>query len=239
MKDATSTGLVGRRGTPRSSRLSLTTQARVVDHIRNEILSGKAPLGSRLLQNEVAARLNVSSTPVREAFRELAAEGLVQIGARRGALVSEFTADDFLEVTELLALVEPANLVHAVPRLTVAQLDAASAHLGRMERTTNVSRWVVHNRAFHISLGSASGRTRHLRLLSQLLDINGLFVRQAVNEGVREQVEAQDQHRALLEACRAGDPHKAAELAREHIEPTLAHLRRQQAAATATADTDV
>lgn len=218
-----------RLGENAPAQLSMTTQARVVEHIREEILSGKAPLGSRLLQNEVAARLQVSSTPVREAFRELAAEGLVKIDARRGAVVCEFDAEELLEVTELLALIEPANLLIAVPRLSKEHLEDAAGFLARMDRSTNVSRWVVLNRSFHMSLGRASERSRQLRLLSQLLDINGLFVRQAVTEGVRGRVEAQDQHRALFEACQAGDAHKAATLAREHIEPTLAHLREKAA----------
>lgn len=205
--------------------LSKTTQARVAERIREEILGGQIAFGSRLLQNEIATRLNVSSTPVREAFRELAAEGLVKVDARRGAIVCDFDAQEFLEVTELLALIEPANLLVAVPKLTEDIVAEATRVLDRMDRAKTNNQWIVLNRAFHLGLAQASDRHHYLGKLSQLFCINGLYVHRVMNSGVRERREAQQQHRDLLEACREGNPDKAARLAIEHIEPTLAHLR--------------
>jgi len=132
-----------------------TTQQRVVDFLRKRILSGVVPVGGKLLQNDVSKELGVSTTPVREAFRTLEAEGLVRIDSHQGAVVRELTSAEQIEVLELLRLVEVDNLRHAVPRFDAETLRPAEDLHQRMLSPQSASRWIVLNRDFHLALGSA------------------------------------------------------------------------------------
>src|SRR5918994_5413770 len=95
-----------------------TAQESVAEAIRSGILTGVLPPGTRLAQIDVAARLSVSPTPVREALRGLVTEGLVRSERHRGFFVIALDAEAIEEVYELRALVESHALRVAVPLLT-------------------------------------------------------------------------------------------------------------------------
>lgn len=104
-----------------------TIQEYVLGTLRAEILQGVYKAGTRMRQEEVAKRLGVSTTPVREAFRDLRAEGLVAIDPNKGVEVRGLTADDVSEIYELRMLLEPMLAARACLRASAAQLDAAQA----------------------------------------------------------------------------------------------------------------
>src|SRR5262245_24385406 len=84
-----------------------TAPQAVADALREAILSGALPGGSRLIQSSLANHFGVSSTPVREALRQLAAEGLVQFDSYRGAVVFTPSAEEIEDVWDLLLRLEP------------------------------------------------------------------------------------------------------------------------------------
>lgn len=91
---------------------------RVTRRLRDEILDGHRPPGSRLVERDLAAELGVSRVPVRDALRALVAEGLVTARPRTWAVVREFTASDVADLTEVRAAFEPLTFRLAAQRRT-------------------------------------------------------------------------------------------------------------------------
>src|SRR5882724_2835899 len=135
-----------------SDGMPLTRAGAVAQRLREMITSGELPLGSRLRQNEIAARLGVSSTPVREAFLLLAREGLVHQDTHRGAVVFSPTVADVQENYEIRIALECLAIELATRQLGPRQLDELDALLVRMNealRTDLALHTKVLNRQFH------------------------------------------------------------------------------------------
>jgi DNA-binding GntR family transcriptional regulator len=105
---------------------------RAVGTLRELILHGDFPAGARLAEVELAERLGVSRTPVREALARLAAEGLVEITPNRGARVTTWSVGELEAVFELRAALEPRLTALAVPHATAADADALDDLAERM-----------------------------------------------------------------------------------------------------------
>ena len=193
--------------------------------LREQILLGQIRPGDRLRQVEIAAELELSTTPVREAFRSLATEGLVQIDEHRGVFVRKLTLEECIEMQELVAVVEPDNLRHAVPLMHEATLGEADAIYRKMNRADVGNRFALLNRELHLTLARASGRPRANALLAELLTLSALHVPSDSTRMPGRRAQAQREHRALVDAARAGDAEEAARLAYEHCQPILNLLR--------------
>jgi DNA-binding GntR family transcriptional regulator len=134
---------------------SLTSAERALAALREQILGGEVPPGARLGEVELAERLGVSRTPVREALSRLAAEGLVEITPNRGARVATWTVAELEGVFDLRSSLEPQLTAHAVPRATEADLDELDllAHhmveVGTPGPRQDLDALVPLNRAFH------------------------------------------------------------------------------------------
>src|SRR6185369_14858007 len=117
--------------TPESAipRQSLTSA--VADKLREEIIRGTIPEGAQLRQDAIAARYHVSRIPVREALRQLDAEGLIAIVPNRGAVVPALSPEDIEELFAIRALLEPEVLKQSIPHLTEEDLSQAEAILRR------------------------------------------------------------------------------------------------------------
>ncbi|WP_432852933.1 GntR family transcriptional regulator [Amycolatopsis sp. CA-161197] len=129
-----------------------------MDALRELILKGEFPAGARLGEVELAVRLGVSRTPVREALTRLAAEGLVEIVPNRGARVSRWTVAELEGVFELRTLLEPQLTALAVPHATEADLAALDELAARMVEVgcpgpgQDLDALVPMNRDFHAKL---------------------------------------------------------------------------------------
>lgn len=128
---------------------------RAVGAVRELILRGEFATGSRLGEAELAERLGVSRTPVREALTRLAAEGLVEIIPNRGARVSSWTVAELEGVFDLRAALEPRLTALAVPRASAADADEleelahAMERVGRPGPAQDLDAIVPLNREFH------------------------------------------------------------------------------------------
>ena len=132
-----------------------TSAGRTVAAVRELILRGDFPAGSRLGEVELAERLGVSRTPVREALGRLAAEGLVEIVPNRGARVPSWTVAELEGVFDLRTALEPRLTALAVPRATAAdvaaleELAAAMLEVGAPGPDQDLDAIVPLNREFH------------------------------------------------------------------------------------------
>ncbi|MFD0478644.1 GntR family transcriptional regulator [Nonomuraea thailandensis] len=135
-----------------------TAHAFVYETLRRAILGGDLPLGYRLVQADIAAQLKVSITPVREALRDLAGEGLIRIDAHKGAMLREFDLSEVREIYELRRMLEPVSIRKAVERITDDEIDRAEGLRRRMRDELDPGEWVELNRRFHAVFGDAAAR---------------------------------------------------------------------------------
>ena len=193
----------------------------LAEHLRNDIVRGHFRPGQALVQEDLAARYGVSRSPVREALRQLEAEGLVRYHLNRGAFVAALSAQDIREFYGVRRILERGAIRLAVPKLTDAGLKAARA-LEAAFRSEKDARSVAgrHN-AFHEAIYAASGNAKLLEAISRH------YVRLARVPDMERRVAevlrcSRRDHRALLDACCARSV-AAAEAA------TLAHLDHLEA----------
>ncbi|GGB33401.1 GntR family transcriptional regulator [Roseibium aquae] len=200
------------------------------DRLKADILSSALPAGYQAPEPDIAVRLGMSRTPVREALIRLEAEGLVSLVPRRGALVVGITASDLEEIYELLSVFESAVAAGVARKgLTPGsheELTLLAQQLDNLGAEADVDGWVQSDRSFHCRLAEFYGNMRLLRQMSGLFDqvhrarliLHGLAPAELGPRGV---------HASILAAISARDADQAQRLAREHRLDTLAALKAQ------------
>ena len=197
-----------------------TLREQVADHLREEILSEHLAPGAELGEVALARSLGVSRGPLREALGQLAAEGLVTIVPRRGAVVRRLTRREFIDSYQVREALESLAIRLAVPRLSLADKDELHEMCAQMERAAadgDVDRFFEINRQFHARLVHASGNQKLEEVHGQVVAQMARLMKKSVElRGGTQQSAAE--HRAIMDAVDAGDPVRAARLLEEHIE---------------------
>jgi DNA-binding GntR family transcriptional regulator len=193
-----------------------TTAKVVAERLREEIQHGTLAPGTRLRQNDVAQRFGVSTTPVREAFAQLQAEGLVRIDPHRGAVVFHPSVDDVLEFYEIREALESLAVSHAIPNLRAEVARDLDAVIDLMRRTEDPRQWLKLNDQFHLRLYEAAGRPRLSALIDSLRDASAPYIHMFVASRPLSE-RANEQHHAILDACVRGDAPGARRAIREHL----------------------
>lgn len=195
-----------------------TAHVFVTETLRREILNGRLGGGTRLGQSDIAKHLGVSTTPVREALRNLASEGLVEIDPHRGAFVTELDDADVMEIYELRSELEPLALRLAMPQFTREVVDRLDRLHHEMNATPQLASWVALNRDFHTTMYQPAGRPRLSAMIASLQDgsIMAVGARLAHTSGVRD--EANEEHARLVDAIRALDVELAVGQLRAHLD---------------------
>lgn len=206
-----------------------TTHEYVRDVLRQAILRRELPWGTRLIQSEIASQLGVSTTPVREALRDLAAEGLVTMDAHRGGVVKRLTFEEIREIHELVRLLDPEAMRLAAQPPGPEDLDAARELAAVMESENHdIGLWVDRNRRFHHALDPTTS-PRLVGILRGLRDASAPYTALSLTaEAERDAAAhaahidaANRDHRALLNALECGDADAAAGIARRHLDLTV------------------
>ena len=207
-----------------------TAHELVRDTLRRAILRGTLSGGQRLVQAEIAAQLDVSTTPVREALRDLANEGLIRLDAHRGAIVRELNLTEVQEIYDLRKLLEPEALRRAAQHITEEELDAAEALQAQMDVETDADVWADLNREFRATLVKAARSPRLIVILQNLRDSAAPYVGLSLQASEEIRARANEHHRGMLTALRAADAKRAAEIAVEHLDSTVQTLAERAAA---------
>lgn len=197
----------------------------VRDFLRQAILQGTLSGGQRLVQTEIARLLGVSTTPVREALRDLATEGLVHLDAHRGGIVNRLTFEDLVEINDLCRLVEPEAMRQVVSVATGDLVEEARRLTDRMSAEEDPAQWAELNREFHGIFLDAIPSERFRSLLRSLHGSVAPYVAMAIrSQGSAHFEVANREHLEILDALRAGDADRCADLTRDHVALTLAVL---------------
>jgi DNA-binding GntR family transcriptional regulator len=187
----------------------------VADVLREAIATGEFPEGDQLLQNDIAAALGISRTPVRESLRLLEAEGWIEFSPHRGAVVATLSSDEVRQIFEIRFTLEALALKQSLPKLDGSVFDEAARLLDDLDVETDIGRWVALNRRFHLMLYAGAG-ARLIALIESQYDAVDRYLRLELVE-MDNAGDSQDEHRAILVACRERDVAKAVALSEPHI----------------------
>lgn len=207
---------------------------RVYESIRDAIMLGELTPDSLHSVYEVAARLQVSRTPVREAFIRLADQGMLRIERNKGARILQTSAHDLEEIYAIRLMLEPPATFRATELADAAFVRRLKQSLDRLRKVgdTKGARERLENDAgFHRVILQASGNRRLSDYVDSLRDLQ--MIRGASTEGrTRELDEIYRDHEAIYDHVVAGDARAAALAMREHIATTSRLLLSQEAGET-------
>lgn len=194
----------------------VTASGYVMTQIRDGILSGAFPLGSRLDQQVLAEEMGVSTIPVREALRHLEALGLVRIHPRRGAFVAELSTRELDEISRIRVPLEELATRMATTRLTEKQHVRLQDLIAQMSHAPTAASWNEANREWHLLLYSAADSPLLLELITMLWDRSILSHNLYAERAGRREV-SNEEHRQILARIDADDSAGAVRLIRKHI----------------------
>ncbi|GAA3516345.1 GntR family transcriptional regulator [Aeromicrobium panaciterrae] len=189
--------------------------------IRAGILSGEFERGERLREEELAVKVGVSRTPVREALRRLDAEGLVQFQPNRGARVSARSAQELEDLYDLRAMLEGYGARLAASRASDAEISELADLAVRMEAVTKSASFDVDeltrlNGEFHWSIVRASRNSQLDALIRGVIDVP--LAHHTFERYEPERLQAShSHHRELVSALQAHDGQWAEAVMRSHI----------------------
>lgn len=213
----------GRGAAPKRKLIGATVQRasvveQVTTHLREAILDGTFAPGFRLRQEPIAADLGVSRTPVREAFRSLASEGLVNLGNGTADVVALTDQDivDYYEIREAVDGLASSLAAQRHTRQDLVQLKKASDGMTAALTPFRPSQWLRWHAAFHLGILRASGNSR-MDQLEILVKVSALMMFPRVAGHDERMLEATNEHIAILEAIERGDAEGAERAARDHI----------------------
>ncbi|MCX5046405.1 GntR family transcriptional regulator [Aldersonia sp. NBC_00410] len=195
------------------------------NELRDLILTGELPAGSRIAQYELADRLGMSITPIREAVRRLLSEGLVEMIAHRDARVAPINAAEARQLFEVRLALDPAAAELAAQRRTdgdIATIQATAARLLPVTQQWGEDALVAH-RQFHRAIYTASHNDMLIHMLDDLWDKSDRYRRLglALPPGAEPRTVDHQEHHQMVELIIAREASAVADLTRRHIEKSL------------------
>jgi DNA-binding GntR family transcriptional regulator len=196
----------------------------VLERLRALILTGEYGPDERLVEEQLAERLGVSRTPVRQALTMLEAEGLVEIAPNRGATVCSFSTEDVGDIYDLRAVLEGHAARRAAGRITISELARLRELAGKMEglagqfedHEEEIRTLVGLNQEFHGIIVEASRNRRLQRLINRTVEIPLMF-KAFFWYTPHERVISNHYHRQILESLERSDADRAEIIMREHV----------------------
>lgn len=192
----------------------------LAESLRERILNGEFKEGESLIQETIATEYGVSRMPVREAFKELEASGLITTQIHKGSVVKSIPPEQIEELFDLRALLESELLERSLPKMTDTHFAATKRLLPQLEAAyvnDDIAQWGRLNWLFHESLYAAADRVQTLAIVQGINVQTDRYIRLQLllTAGKKE---AEVDHRELLKLCEAGDVKKAVQFLRKHIQ---------------------
>ncbi|MCM8593920.1 GntR family transcriptional regulator [Accumulibacter sp.] len=191
----------------------------VAERLRQRIFAHELPPGTRIDEQLLTVDYGISRTPLREALKVLAAEGLVTLRPRRGCFVTEISDRDLDEIFPLMAMLEGRCAFEATKNARpdqIARLETIHRQLQRCAASNQIERFFETNQEFHQRIHEMSGNrwlsqvTQDLRKVLKLTRLFSLSIDGRLQQSLAE-------HTAILDAIRAGDAGRAQMMMHDHI----------------------
>ncbi len=211
---------------------SRTLADRAAELLRERILAGDLASGDRLVEARIAQQLGISRGPLREALRQLGAEGLVREEPRRGTFVATPTAEDVRDAYDLRAAIEGKAVRLVISTADPAALDAlrrALDRIGAAAKAEDLRKLVRADYDFHETLCRVSANRRLHEAFVRNASALRILLRLEEERFYRSFDEVWNQHRELLTAVEAGDASDAETMFTEHLESARDRLMKHLA----------
>jgi len=215
-----------------------TVAARIYGLVKEQIIEGRYPPGARITEQNLAAEFSTSRTPVREAMRQLVADGFARFKPNSGTVVREWTSEEMRQVFDLRVLIEPEIAGHAAARITDAEIGELTRIQDEIESCgadtslPNTSRIGRLNREFHRILAEASHNERLISMLASAIEMP--IVQQTFRRYTPQRLARSfSHHRELIDALAARDSAWARSVMSSHIHSAKQTLLGEQNHGTA------
>ena len=189
----------------------------IYEKIRADVLACVLSPGSRIFENELAQRYNVSKSPVRDALLRMQEQGLIEVLPRKGYLVRPISIRDSYDLYEMRLLLEKSSIRRACDE--ASDEDLASLDYYRCVDNNNLAHWVIYNRDFHRKIAQLSGNARMSKITAEVIDqfdrLTFVGVSNAPSDMVSEKFVSE--HCEVIDALQARDRSKASSLITKHI----------------------
>jgi DNA-binding GntR family transcriptional regulator len=205
------------RGLPARHRVKLA--------LHHGIMSGAIPGGTHLVQSVIADEFAVSTHQVREALRDLAAEGFVRIDARGAAVVNQLCRGDLEDIYQIRLLLEPVAVARVAVLVREDTVIRAVKLLAAMESETDAERWAGLDSGFHRALSESGNSPRQAAILENLREHSARYVQHSILAAPGRARESSAEHEEIMRAVMKGDSDAAADAMFRHLDGTLAALR--------------
>ena len=191
----------------------------VAERLRDRIYAHELVPGMWVDEQKLAEEYGISRTPMREALKVLASEGLVQLKPRRGCYVTELSEEDLDEIFPVMALLEGRVAYEATVKATDKELKALDAIHQRLEKhakQSNIDGFFEANQDFHQALQQIAGN----KWLQKAIDDLRIVVRLTRRDSLRldgRVTQSLEEHRAILAAIQRRDAKEAGSLMHDHL----------------------
>ena len=204
------------------TRLDSTARVSLRDHVRQAlrmaVIAGRFPAGARLNERVLAEELGVSTTPLKEALRQLESEGLIEVEPRKGLIV-RFDAKFAHEMILARAALEAPIASLCAERIDDEGREKLAATVRLMDEATaakDIEGLIVLNEAFHGEIHRISGSRHLVRMVAQQ-QFYDESARRVIHRQAADSAKALAEHRAICEAIAAGDAAAVADLMHHHV----------------------
>lgn len=208
-----------------------TLAQKAYEHLQNGIVAGRLPSGAMLSEAAIAKDLGISRTPVGEAIRQLADEGLVEQVPRYGTIVRRIERRELAELYEMREALESYSAARAAERISQHQIEdldrycAALDQIGRQARENGLTeldesllnKFLAADMAFHLLIIQATGNSRIMKVVRSTRTIARIFHTRREPHNLAVVEGAFRYHTLILEALRRGDAEEARRITEEHI----------------------
>ena len=198
----------------------LTLREKILETIRDAIVSGSLQAGSRVSEPELAERFGISRTPIREAFRQLESEGYLTVIPRRGALVKQFSPRDVAEFYAIKSIMEGYAARQACSRLTEKELDrlqTTNNKLAELAKAGDIKHFFKVHNDFHEIFIKAADNEKLMELIAGLVTKFQRLRFTSLSIPGRMAVSVQE-HEKIIDAFRTRDGDLAETLVRKNAE---------------------
>ena len=194
--------------------------------LKTEIVKGSLKPGTKLLEGKIAEQMGVSRTPVREALRELAAEGFVKMSPNQGIIVSNASIEDIQEVLQIRGVLEGLAARLAAKMINKEEIKELENYLKQMEYYTNKDDALAFSEMdaeFHELILDVCENNRLIQIRKNLSDqahryrIRSLTIPGRMKYSLKE-------HREIVEALKRKDAEQADRLSQKHIKNVLENI---------------
>ncbi|WP_210237826.1 GntR family transcriptional regulator [Aliirhizobium smilacinae] len=204
-----------------------TLHSEIVDAIREMIVDGHLEPGQKVPEKELCDRFDISRTPLREALKALAAEGMLELLPQRGARVAILGEEELVELFPIIAAMEALAGELACDRITDAQVAEIRQMHGRMliafEQSDRLE-YATLNRAIHMAIFDASGNAA-LLVLYRNMELKIRNIRHTMRQLPQDWKQALDDHDEMLDALSARDKTRLSAIMKQHVLNTAEAVR--------------